>query len=384
MKSLLQPAFKLPNSRHAYRVNITLDDTVAEGWRRVMHDYFCESTSLIYTCPPAEVEKKAFFNDNGFRIWRKPGDYGHGLEDCAILGGVALSMLCDQFLATGNRSLADDARKIARGLINLATVHGVKGFIARGICVEDGKSVCALSSIDQHTHAVHGLWRYGRSGLNDGSLNAEIKRVLSEVADRMTAQVIEANDWSFLQATGTGPTRGITKMRFNQPHESMRLSMIYAAAAAVTGNQDYRDLYLKYRDEGLENSMRPLLAWSPDYTLLQMQTSLELVLAEERDDDAKVRILAAMRQPADVAAEHALKLGTADSQYLCGAGECQLAQLMAPNRPYAAEQQDILLKAIAAQPFSTTASCCRILHLSAAWWRLRTLIARNTIFSVTD
>lgn len=335
-----------------------------------MRDFFCESTSLIYTCPPAEVEKKAFFKDNGFRIWRQPGDYGHGLEDCAILGGVALSMLCDQFLATGDdRAFADDARKIARGLINLATVHGVKGFIARGICVEDGKSVCALSSMDQHTHAVHGLWRYWRSGLNDGSLDSEIKRVLSEVADRMTAQVTEENDWSFQQATGTGPTRGITKMRFNQPHEGMRLPMIYAAAAAVTGNPGDKVLYMKYRDEGLANSLRPLLPWSPDYTLLQMQTSLELVLAEEKDDEAKSRILAAMRQPADVAADHALKLGTADSQYLCGAGECQLAQLMVPGRPYPAEQEDLLRRAIAEQPFATTASCCRILHLSAAWWR---------------
>ena len=100
-----------------------LDADVKGGWARVMREYYWEPTSLIYTCLPKDVQKADFYTD-GFRVWERSGDYGHGLEDCAIICGVALSGLCDRYLVTGERSLADDARKLARGLVNLATVHG--------------------------------------------------------------------------------------------------------------------------------------------------------------------------------------------------------------------------------------------------------------------
>ena len=356
------------------------DAQVAAGFERVMRAFYWEPTSLIYSCPPSEVEPASTYTD-GFKVWERDGDYGHGLEDCAIVGGVALSGLCDAYAVTHDERLRETARKIARGLINLGTVHGVKGFIARGICVEDGRSVCALSSIDQHTHCLHGLWRYAKSPLFDEALGPDIRRVLSDVADRMTAQVTEANDWSFQQAVGHGTTRGICKMRFNWPHEGMRLAMFYAAAWSVAGSRRHFDLYRRYLDEGIAKSMelatatgpklKQLLGRMPDYTLLQMQTSLELVLAVEPDPARRERVRACMDRPAEMAAGRAKLLGSRDTRWLCGCGELQLAQLMAPGRAYPDEQRRILEDAIRDVPFASRASCVRIVHLSAAWWRMR-------------
>jgi len=356
------------------------DAQVASGLDRVMREFYWKPTSLVYTCPPKDVEPASTYT-NGFKVWEKDGDYGHGLEDCAIVGGVALSGVCDAYLVTRDERLRDTARKLARGLVNLGTVHGVKGFIARGICVEDGRSVCALSSIDQHTHGLHGLWRYAKSPLFDERLGPDIRRVLSEVADRMTAQVTAENDWSFQQAVGRGTTRGICKMRFNWPHEGMRLAMFYAAAWSVTGERRYFDLYRKYLDEDIAKSlelktatgaeMQKLLRRMPDYTLLQMQTSLELVLSVEPDPQYRSRIRACMDKPAEMAAERAKRLKSGETKYLCGAGELQLAQLMVPGGTYPAEQRVILENAIRDVPFETRASPVRIVHLGAAWWRMR-------------
>ena len=359
-----------------------IDADVNAGWERILRDYFWAPTSLLYTCAPKDVQKADFYT-NGFRVWEKNGDYGYGLEDCAIIGGVALSMLCDRFAVTRDESLREDARKIAQGLVNLCTVHGVKGFVARGICVEDGKSVCALSSIDQHTHCLHGLWRYWRSPLLDPALKGEIVRVVSEVADRMTEQVTEANDWSFQQAVGHGTTRGICKMRFNYPHEGARLAMFYAVAWDVSRNEAYRRLWRKYLDEALANSLRlktmsagelkKVESRMPNYTLLQMQTSLEVLYALAPDEAERARVRETMEKPAEMAEVRARRNRSSNGMYLCSCGELSLAQTMAPGFAYDAEQRRILREAIAAEPFASKAGCCRVVHLAAAWWRLRAL-----------
>lgn len=359
----------------------SIDQEVSHGFDRVMREFFWAPTSLIYTCHPDEVEPASTYA-NGFKIWEKPGDYGRGLEDCAILGGIALNGLCDAFDVTGDQRLRARARSIAVGLVNLGTVHGVKGFIARGICVEDGKSVCSLSSIDQHTLAIHGLWRYSWCPLCDNALKPEIRRVLSEVADRMAEQVTEANGWSFQQAVGRGDTRGICKMRFNRPHEGMRLAMVYAAAWFATGERKYRELFHTYLGEGVAKSMEladatpdellKMRGSMPDYSLLQMQLSLELVAEVEPDARLRHMVRACMAAPARIARGRAHALGSRDTQYLCGCAELSLAQTIAGSGDVG-ELGDALVEAVKAQPFVDRASCCRIVHLFGAWWRYRKL-----------
>lgn len=367
-----------------------IDSQVRAGLNRVMRENWWPGTSLVYSCRPDEVEPASSYT-NGFKVWEKDGDYGKGLEDCAILGGVLLSGVCDEYAVTGRAELRDVAGKLAQGLINLATVHGVRGFVARGICVEDGKSVCALSSIDQHTHAVHGLWRYWSSPLCEDRLRPEIRRVLAEIADRMTEQVVESNDWSFQQAVGKGTTRGICKMRFNHPHEGLRLTMIYAAAWAVTGEERFKTKMDEFIGEGLaktrefttanETELLEIVRRMPDYSFLQMQTSVELVREIVSGETLKAELAQVMRRPAEVAADRARRLGVADTRYLCGCGELALAQLMTPDFAYGDDQRQTLVRAIQSQSLADKASSTRVVHLYAAWWRFRRVSGNAMLYA---
>ncbi len=74
------------------------------------------------------------------RQYPNPCGYSTGMEDGAILGGAMLSVLCDRFEVTKEESLREKAANVFAGLQRCVTVHGVKGFVARNVCPEDGTS----------------------------------------------------------------------------------------------------------------------------------------------------------------------------------------------------------------------------------------------------
>ena len=126
--------------------------------------------------PTAEEVKRQYPN---------PCGYSTGMEDGAILGGAMLSVLCDRFAVTGEESLRENAASVFAGLKRCVTVHGMRGFVARNVCPEDGTSVYINSSRDQVTHFVHGLWQYYHSPLPDEAVKQQIRVVLADVAERM-------------------------------------------------------------------------------------------------------------------------------------------------------------------------------------------------------
>ena len=280
---------------------------------------------------------------------------------------------------TKDPAYAADAAKIAKGLLNLVNAHPYKGFVARGLCVEDGKSICRLSSRDQVTHWVHGLWRYWRSGLVPDELKAPIRAAFADVAGLMERNVTEANGWNFLQADGTPDPRGICKMRETMPHEAARLAMVYAAAGAITGDKKWTKLYLSLREEALDGSCRlgnladkDVARWMPSYTLHQMNASLEVLLGIEKSVKFRAKIISAMVTCARIARERATSIRGNDSRWLCGCAEVHLAQLMVPIDAFERSdyQEAILANAIVHTP-ADKVGACRAVHLFAAYWRSR-------------
>lgn len=355
-------------------VDSELQASVVAGWKKVLATTYSPKTKLIYTCPPEKVNKAKDF-PGGLMRWTPERAYGYGLEDCAIIGGVALSMLVDWQAVTGDLSMQAEAEELAAGVASLATAHGYRGFVARGLCVEDGKSICALTSRDQVTHFIHGLWRYYHSPLASEKSKATISGVFREVADRMHRLVTPENDYNFLQADGQPDPRGICKMRKVYPHEAARLPMVYAAAWDVTGDELYKTYYEECADEGLECTLElpkvsaeKVRALMPSYTLLQMQSSLELLAAV--DAKRRARYLEAMVCPAQKAAQRALWLNGRDETWLCASGETLLAQLMVPDWTFGADQIAVMKRALT-QPLLKDASSCRAVHLAAAYWRWR-------------
>lgn len=243
--------------------------------------------------PTAEEVKRQYPN---------PCGYSTGMEDGAILGGAMLSVLCDRFAVTHDESLREKAASVFAGLKRCATVHGVRGFVARNVCPEDGKSVYINSSRDQVTHFVHGLWQYYHSPLPDEDTKQQVRAVLADVAERMIQFVTPENDFDFCRADGERCPLGICRMWNVQAHEAARLPMIYAAAWDVTRDERYRKEWRRYAADAIAQSATPGEN-KPAYALLQMQCSLEVLHELEPDAELKATIHERMTHVRDLAAK---------------------------------------------------------------------------------
>ena len=352
--------------------------------------------------PTADEVKRQFPN---------PCGYSTGMEDGAILGGAMLSMLCDRFAVTHDESLHEKAASVFEGLRRCATVHGVRGFVARNICPEDGRSVYINSSRDQVTHFVHGLWQYYHSPLPDEAAKQQVRGILADVAQRMIAFVTPENDYDFCRADGQRCPLGICRMWKVQSHEAARLPMIYAAAWDVTHDERYRQQWRRYVTEAIEQSGDPG-AQKPAYALLQMQCSLELLHALEPDPTLKAMIHACMTKVRDLAAMRFVSvLGqiakmSPDEMRMLGpdwrhvpewknqkgypnpqwgpyrqiwhltreAGESALILLMVEPASLTESQQTSLRNMIRSFDYAHNSSCGIIYHLAAYWKARRHLL----------
>ncbi len=341
------------------------------------------------------------------RQFPNPCGYSTGMEDGAILGGAMLSVLCDRFAVTQEEGLRSRAKEVFAGLHRCATVHGVRGFVARNVCPGDSRSVYLNSSRDQVTHFVHGLWQYYRSPLPDDSTKQQIRGLLADVAERMIATVTPENDFDFLRADGVRCPLGICRMWNVQAHEAARLPMIYAAAWDVTREERYRLAWRQYVAEAIAQSASPG-EHKPAYALLQMQCSLELLHALEPEPALKaeigermrhVRVLAARRfatvatqleqeDPARLAMlgpdwrtvpEWKDQKGYPNPQWgpfravwhlTREFGESALVLLMTEPAVLSAEEQRLLVTELGRFDYRHNASCGILYHL-AAWWKAR-------------
>ncbi len=353
---------------------------VNDGWAWMMSTWH-PKTGLIYGCPPEKVEPAKNFKD-GLLMWPDGKvRFGRGIGDCAISSGVALSMLCDKYTVTEDAAVKEDAKKVAFGLLNLARSHGRKGFVARGLCAEDGKSISRISSRDQVTHWVHGLLRYCQQPWVDEQTKADYKKLVVEVAEYMLKNVTPENEYNFLMADGKIDPRGICIMWGDKiyPHEAARLPMIYFAAWYMSGDKKWKDLYEEYIDEALDKTLaikdKPMKAWEgrmPTYSLFQLNTSLEVILSIEKDPARVARVKDAMAYTAKMADSRLVNLLTKKrkSYYgLCVPGELTLTILMSPDTKFTADDSVYLMQSLE-KPLAGSGAF-NATHMTAAYWRAR-------------
>ena len=244
-------------------------------------------------------------------------------EDCAIIAGLALSALVDKYDA-------ERAKGVARALLSLGTK--IPGYVCRGVS-RDGATVNRGSSRDQITHFVHGLYRYYESGMASREEKDVIRGAFAALADRMIANVTEANGWNALDADGKQDAKGVLKMWNVRPHEAARLPMVYAAAWKTTGDERYREAYEKFVDEAIEQSWgvsklsEQERKWQmPGYSFLQMNASLEVIRLADSSRASKAE--AVMKEVALLAARRFVEEKGADGPWLSAAGDLACAVAM--------------------------------------------------------
>jgi hypothetical protein len=355
----------------------------------LFYDYLTsyEPGSELAHLPTVEEIQRQYPNECG---------YDTGMEDGMISAGVMLSLIVDRYAVTKDEALRERALDVFKGMRLCATAHGVPGFLARAVCAEDLESIYPNSSRDQYTHAVHGLWLYAGSPLCRPETREEIASILSGIANRMTRNVIPENNYDSLRADGTRDMRGISRMWNVQGHEAARLPMIYAAAWDVTGKQEFHHLYRKYLAAAVEQSIA-VRNGQPTYALLQMQASLELLSALERDEHLKEKMHQIMvmvaSQCATRARSAAQRAENLDLTMLCTnwrtdeglssegryrpvwycireSGEAAIAQLMVKGARFPETQRQHLHQSIGRLDHKRVSSC-GIFYLQAAYWKDR-------------
>lgn len=390
------PEFSIKESPLSQNLSKCMNQAWDVSWKR----FYNAKTQLFYDylisykpglelshLPTAEEVSREYPNSYG---------YGTGMEDCMISAGVMLCMIVDRYAVTKDIKLKRYAYLVFQGIKRCATVHGIPGFLARGVCVEDQKSIYIGSSRDQYTHAVHGLWYYFNSPLCDSETKLEIGKILVAIADRMKENVTPENDYDFLRANGSRDPRGISRMWNVKGHEVARLPMIYAAAWITTGNKDYYDLYRKYIKQAVELSFN-IEDGTTTYGLLQMQCSFELLQSLEQDSDLKKQMNEIMIMVSQRAYNRAIKANhdastldlsmiTSDwrngvgistgSEYrkiwycVRESGEAALTQLIDLNNTFSEEQKSLLRQAITRLDYKHV-STSGIFYLQGAYWKAR-------------
>ncbi|WP_421829826.1 hypothetical protein [Larkinella sp.] len=157
------------------------------------------------------------------------------IENGAFFNGIYLDGLCNRWKITRKKEDALAARKVADGLVLLATVGSVPGFIARGIST-DGKSHHVAGSDDQTGPWFYGIWRYIKSGIPDAT---EQKRLINRM--ETVGNALEKTNWQLpCDREGYGFRGNLTDKGCRI---SVRLVFIYRALYDVTKNKHWLDGY---------------------------------------------------------------------------------------------------------------------------------------------
>ena len=274
-------------------------------WNSTWNNFFCEDTNIFYDYI------NSFNKADRFKLFPTPEEikaeipnkmgYYTGMENACLNADMILIGLLEKYKATKDISLANYASKIFSGIINCTLEHPNKGFVIRGKSPFDNKSFYPVTSRDQITHAVHGIWSFYNSGLSSQEEKSIAKEAAEAIADYMIKQVTPENNYDVCDYYGRRPDNNIvktlTKMWNVEPHEAARLPMVYIVAYKISGKQKYLDEYKKYIDDAIEQTSLVkdnVVPWGH----FQMHLSLATIYEAESDPAIKSRIKELLKKSA--------------------------------------------------------------------------------------
>ncbi|MBE6381281.1 MAG: hypothetical protein E7047_10175 [Lentisphaerae bacterium] len=257
------------------------------------NEYLADTTNLVYDYRNTLDHDRRFYAlptpEEIAKRLPNPCSWGSGMENGMINTPIALSMYID----AGN---AEMAYRMYQGLKLCGTITGVPGALVRSVHPGDGKSWFPEASRDQYTHYVYSLWEYYHSGMASEDTQAEIRELLSAVADHCEKYITKETNYTLPRADFDPVQSPVCQLWEVEPHEAARLPMFYAAAYDVTGNGHYFEMYRKYAVEaGNAGNNLECMNYN-SFALLQMLLSCLLIYQVEKDRAIRELYLENMRE----------------------------------------------------------------------------------------
>ena len=286
-----------------------LNQITKKALKIVFERYFCPETELFYEFTIDEQNNAWFHLPTPEDIEKQipnPCGWGTGMEDSTMNGGTAIDALITLYEMTKDENVKKCINAIFRGLMRCSENSKDEGFISRSISPFDGKSHYIESSRDQYTHWIYGVLRFYDSELCDEVQKQRIRVAINGIARKCERDVIGKNEYHMLREDGS--VGMVNKMWEDVgTHEWLRLPMFYLAAFYVSGDEHWKCMYLKYRDEALEKSMSHNPEKMRCYGSLQMQCSLRVIYDYDKEKCVSEKVMDLMQRNALYGKEKALK-----------------------------------------------------------------------------
>jgi len=273
-----------------------------KAWNFVWNRLFDDRTGMFYNHlvgnEPDAATKYLPEPDMIRLLIPNPGGYGTGMEDCMLNAGIMMDAVISRHEATGDEAMRSYAARSCKGMILDVTVSHQKGFLPRGVSPADCQSHYIDTSRDQYTNWFYGAYRLYYSALSDETQRADICRCLTAMLEKFEAEVIPENDYNFLREDGKIGVAGKMWGDIN-PHEYLRLPMLYLLTWKTTGEEHWKEKYLEYRDIAIEKSQDYVPLSGPSYAALQMQYSMRTVYDLDEDIAVRTTLLKLMKKLAE-------------------------------------------------------------------------------------
>lgn len=247
-------------------------------WQFVFDKLYCEKTGLIYeniTEYTQDGNTRNLPTPEQINLQvPNPCSWGTGMEDSMINAGIMLDTVLSRYEATKDPAMKEYADKLLKGIVLCSTISGRSGFLVRSVSPADCKSYYINTSRDQYTHVIYSLVRFIHSDLCTKEQKILCKNLLTGYADRTKEDATEQNGYQLMRADGR---RGLVCKMWNvSPHEALRLPMFLYAGYIASGNEEFLELYKKYRDDGIRITLEKQTAIDMNI-LLQAQYSARLL-----------------------------------------------------------------------------------------------------------
>lgn len=202
-----------------------------ELWRRFVDPKWC----IIYN--HADLEGNVVLPTPEECRADKPNalSWDISISDGAMFGGFYMDAAIGRWRITHQAEDRQKVRRLADGLMKLATVGQTKGFVARGLTA-DGSAHYALSSEDQTLPWLYGMWRYLRSEI---PADKERRLIIAKIVE--IAEALRGHGWKIPADRPPFDFRGsfAAMSWWGAP----RLLFLLKMAADVSGDGRWEELY---------------------------------------------------------------------------------------------------------------------------------------------